>query len=98
MVFSREAITFDLPVLDSVQDQPTLIDLDNKTTFEELLKILQKASNHRASGKNDLPMDALKVLAFDVSLLDYDQPHTRPTIFVLDILESILEGGPIPEE
>ena len=60
-VFSREDITFDPTVLDSIKNHPILIDLDDTPTFDELLKILQKASNHKASGKNDLPMDALKV-------------------------------------
>ena len=97
-VFSREDITFDPTVLDSIKNRPTLIELDDKPTFDELLKILQKASNHKASGKNDVPMDALKVLSFDVSHLDANKPHARPIIFILEMLESIWEGGPIPEE
>lgn len=30
--------------------------------------------------------------------MDYEQPHARPIIFVLEMLEYIWEGGPIPEE
>ena len=66
-VFSREDIAFDPSVLDPIPDHPTLTDLDYKPTFEELLKFLRKAENHKASGQKDLPMDALKVLAFNVS-------------------------------
>ena len=97
-VFSREDITFDPSVLDSIPNHPTLMNLDCAPTFEELLKILRKASNHKASGTDDLPMDALKVLAFNVSQLNIHQPHAKPIIFLLKMLQSIWEGGPIPEE
>jgi len=43
-------------------------------------------------------MDALKVLSFDVSILDFNKPHARPIVFVLEILQSIWEGETIPEE
>ena len=43
-------------------------------------------------------MDALKVLYFDVSILDFNKPHACSIVFVLEMLQSIWEGGPILEE
>ena len=85
-------------MLDTIPNCPTLPDLDDKPTFEALLKILRKASNHKTSGENDLPMDSLLVLAFNVNILQFNEPHTCSIIFVLEMLQSIWEGGPIPEE
>jgi len=76
-------------VLDIIPNHPTLTDFDHKPTFEELLKILGKASNHKASGKNDLPMDALKLLSVDVSILDFNKPHAHPIVFFLKMLQFI---------
>ena len=81
-----------------IPNRPILTNFDYTATFEELLTIPSKASNHKASGTNNLPMDALKVLALDVSPLDIHQPHVRPILFVLEMISSIWEGGMIPEE
>jgi len=43
-------------------------------------------------------MDALEILAMKLSLLDYDKPHARIIILVLELLESIWERSLNPEE
>ena len=54
--------------------------------------------NHKTAGPNNLPMDALKILALKYSALDLDHPNAQPIAFVYHLLCSIWEGAPIPEE
>ena len=88
-VFSRQDITFDASVLNDIKNRATLIHLDNKFEYTELQLILRKMQNHKAAGPNNLPMDALNILALKYSILDLDHPNAQPIAFVYHLLSRI---------
>ena len=97
-VFSRRDITFDPLALDGIKTRPTLTELDDTPTFIEMQNILNKMQNHKAAGPNNVPMDALKILSSQFSIVDQVKPEARPIFFLHELLCDIWEGSPVPDE
>jgi len=69
-VFSRTDISFDKTVMDNILQRPIMNELDEDIAYSELCAILTKMQNHKSSGSNNLPMDALKVMSSRFSIID----------------------------
>ena len=98
-MFSRTDISFDKTVMDNILQRPIMNKLDEDIAYSELCAILTKMQNHKSSGSNNLPMDALKVMSSRFSILDLiTNPEAAPISFVYKMLNDIWKGSPIPEE
>ena len=52
----------DWKALDDIQQRMTMVELDTKSTWEELKKAVTKLANRKYPGLNKVPPDAFKAL------------------------------------
>ena len=96
--FSRLDITFDRTVLDRIPDSEIYSYIDHPPTLDELLETLRRLPNHKAAGENGLTTDALKSLAKLCNHDNLDSPEVRPIRIILQLLQTIWNGGDVPPE